>query len=249
MFTILKITPLLAAMLILTPTFGEYRVNMPLENTQGGLLPNGSISFGDKNNSGNEQTPPSTNCIYNGGTFVQMLNSANETFQAGDKVFVYNGKLIGFYSPSNGRNTPNGLSAGKQQSTEEVTTNFELCGDNLENYPVVPPIVTGPPIENPELPTEDPVDDNESDTTPECIFDINTDYSARDEITGKYIMYSAAFGVSATSNNWYYVPADYDPDREGSYIYLDNGDAAERVEGSNPDYTYAGICRVRKILL
>lgn len=167
MFKILKITPLLAAMLILTPTFGEYRVNMPLENTQGGLLPNGSISFGDKNNSGNEQTPPSTNCIYNGGTFVQMLNSANETFQAGDKVFVYNGKLIGFYSPSNGRNTPNGLSAGKQQITEEVTTNFELCGDNLENYPVVPPIVTGPPIENPELPTEDPVDDNESDTTPE----------------------------------------------------------------------------------
>lgn len=62
-------------------------------------------------------------------------------------------------------------------------------------------------------------------------------------------MYSAAFGVSATSNNWYYVPADYDPDREGSYIYLDNGDAAERVEGSNTDYTYAGICRVRKILL
>jgi hypothetical protein len=247
MYKILKITPLLATMLILTPTFAEYQVNMPLETNQGGRLPNGSISFGDKNNSENEQTPPSTNCIYNSGTFVQMLNSANETFQAGDKVFIYNNILIGFYSPSNGRNTPNGLSSGKQQSTEGDTTNFELCGDNLENYPAVPPVVTGPPNENPEFPTEDP-----SDRIPECILNTSSDYAAIETSTGKYFFNSTSFGLNNyNSPRWYYVPENYDPNNPSSYIYFDKSvqTGEPRVSGPNPNYSYAQICRVRKMEL
>lgn len=183
-----------------------------------------------------------------------MLNSANETFQSGDKVFVYNGKLIGFYSPSNGRNTPNGLSAGKQQSVEEVTTNFELCGDNLENYPVVPPVVTGPPIENPELPTEDPElpTEDPSDRTPECILNTSSDYAAIETSTGKYFFNSTSFGLNNyNSLRWYYVPEDYDPNNPSSYIYFDKSEQTgePRVSGPNPNYSYSQICRVRKMEL
>lgn len=151
MFKILKITPLLAAMLILTPTFGEYRVNIPLENTQGGLLPNGSISFGDKDSTGNEGETPSSNCSYSDeGTMVTFFKQDTGPFKAGDKGFVYQGNIIGYYSPSNGYpSVPAGLSAGKLQDRDSTVDNYEICVDDPNSYPSLPNIGGGPPPNDP----------------------------------------------------------------------------------------------------
>lgn len=240
---ILKITPLLAAMLILPPAFAEYRVNLPLETTQGGRLPDGSISFGNQDNSGNNGQTPSANCIYDNNNYIVLMTQAqpDRNYQAGDMMFVANSTVISYFSPSNNKFPKPGLSVGKEMETYEDEKYFEICGDNLSSYPSMGGV---------DQEEEPPVDDHTGpDWTPECILNTNSDYSARDEANNQYIMNSVQFGISITSRTWYHVPNNYDPNVAGSYIYFDNGDAAERESGPNPNYTYAGICRVKKMEL
>lgn len=250
MSRILKITPLLAAMLILSPTFAQYRMNMPLENTQGGNLPNGSISFGDKNNSGNEGETPSTNCSYSqeSGSLVTFFKQDLGPFKAGDRGYIYQGNIIGYYSPSNGYpSVPTGISVGDLKFGDTMTDNYEICVDNANNYPVLPNIAGGPPPidpENPDTGTSGP------DWTPECILNTSSDYAAIETSTGKYFFNSTSFGLNNyNSPRWYYVPANYDPNNPSSYIYFDKSEQTgePRVSGPNPNYTYAQICRVRKM--
>lgn len=248
----LKLTTLLIAMVGILPTLAAYRIAIPLETTQGGALPNGSIIIGDGTNTGNQPTPPSTNCLYDSGTFVQMLKASNGTFESGDRVYIYNNNLIGYYSPSNGLTPPNGLSAGEQKSNDTVTVDFELCGDNLSNYPALPPVGGPPPG-----PIDPPVDDHTGpDWTPECILNTTTDYAAINTSNGTREFHSTTFGLTNfASPRWYYVPDNYDPDASpvstSSYIYFDNSEQTgdSRVSGPNPNYTYSKICRVKKMEL
>lgn len=146
----LKITTLLTALLGILPTLAEYRIHVPIENGQGGPLPNESITFSNSTNPENEQTSPSTNCMFNRGNSIQIFNIPYGPFQAGDKIFTSDYRLVGYYSPSNGRAIPNGLSAGKKQVIRQEFDVFEICADNLEDYPSVSPIIFGeiPPNES-----------------------------------------------------------------------------------------------------
>ena len=242
----LKLTTLLIAMAGILPSLAAYRIAIPLETTQGGYLPNGSIVIGNVNQP-TQPTPPSTNCVYNSETYVQMLKISNPTFEAGDRVFIYNNNLIGYDSPSNGLTPPNGLTAGTQQADLIETTDFELCGDNLESYPALPPIGGGGP---PPGPIDPPVDDQTGpDWTPECILNTTTDYAAINTLNNSREFHSTTFGLNHVAvPNWNYVPADYDPNNPSSYIYFDKSEQTgdPRVSGPNPDFTYSEICRVRK---
>ena len=236
----LKLTTLLIAMACVLPSLASYKMTIPLETTQGGALPDGSINMGNGNGSGNQPTPPSTNCLYDSGTFVKMLNISNGTFGSGDRIYIYNNNLIGYYSPSNGLTPPNGLSAGKQKYNVMDTVDFELCGDNLSNYPALPP-VEGPP---PQPPIDKPVDPEDPDLIPECLpLDTINNYAAYDRVAGKYEYNSTTYGIDHVRVNWVYKPADYDPNRPGSYQYL--REVNDTVSGPNPNYDYNAICRVR----
>lgn len=246
MSKILKITPLLAAMLILTPTFAEYRVNVPLETTQGGRLPDGSISFGDTDNSGNNGETPSANCMYDNNNFIILMTQAqpDRSYQAGDMMFVADSTVISYFSPSNNKFPKPGLSVGKEMETYEDEKYFEICGDNLSNYP---------PMGGVDQEEEPPVDDHTGpDWTPECILNTSSDYSAIETSTDKYFFNSTSFGLNNyNSPHWYYVPENYDPNNPSSYIYFDKSvqTGEPRVSGPNPNYSYAQICRVRKMEL
>lgn len=241
----LKLTTLLIAMACVLPSLASYKMTIPLERTQGGALPDGSINMGNSNGSGNQPTPPSTNCLYDSGTFVKMLKVSNGTFGSGDRIYIYNNNLIGYYSPSNGLTPPNGLSAGEQKSNDMDTVDFELCGDNLSNYPALPP-VGGPPTG-----PIDPPDDGHSgpDWTPECILNTSTDYAAISSTTGQREFHSVQFGLNhLVPSSWNYVPPDYNPNNPTSYVYFDQSEQTgdPRVSGPNADFSYAQICRVRK---
>lgn len=239
----LKLTTLLIAMAGILPSLAAYRIAIPLETTQGGALPNGSIVIGNVNQP-TQPTPPSTNCVYNSESYVQMLKISNPTFEAGDRVFIYNNNLIGYDSPSNGLTPPNGLTAGTQQAELIETTDFELCGDNLESYPALPPIGGGGP---PPGPIDPPVEPEDPDLIPECLpLDTTNNYAAYDRIADKYEYNSTTYGIDHVRVNWVYKPADYDPNRPGSYQYLP--EVNDAVSGPNPNYDYNAICRVKNRL-
>lgn len=243
---ILKLIPLLATMLMLSSSFAEYRVNLPLETTQGGNLPNGSISFG---NTGNEGEPPSTNCIYSqeNGSMATFFKQDVGSFKAGDKGYIYQGKIIGYYSPSNGYpSVPAGISAGVFKIGNPISDNYEICVTNPNSYPALPNIGDAPPPIDPENP-----DNNQSgpDWTPECILNTSTDYAAISNTTGKREFHSIQFGLNhLVPSSWNYVPPDYDRNNPTSYVYFDQSEQTgdSRVSGPNPDFSYSQICRVRK---
>lgn len=232
----LKITALLIAMLGILPTSASFRVTIPLEVEKGGHLSNNTINFGAiKDTNGSE--PQTINCVYNSSNLVQELNSPIGNYQAGDIVYVYNSRVLGFDSPSNGMTHPNGVSKGKKQTTdfENGTTDYEICFNSS----------WVPPTENPNQ----PIDPDNSDWTPECILNTSTDYAAINTTNGKREFHSTTFGLNhLTASGWIYTPEDYDPNRAGSYKYYDNSEQTgdERVSGPNPDFSYSEICRVRK---
>lgn len=255
MSKIIKTTTLLAAIATLLPVMAGYRVTVPLENDQGGALPKGSIIIGQitENNNGNNDTDTTGKvCTYDmSGSMVTLFKQSYGPFKAGDKGYIYNGVPIGFYSPSNGYSgPPSGVARGQIRDSDPEMDNYEICVDESKTYPPVPmPTGSGDDNENPPYvpPTEE--DKTGPDWTPECIFNVNTDYSAYDRVNRQYVMQSSQFGISVISRTWYHVPSDYDPDRAGSYIYLDNSSKTGTSSGSNPDYDYAGICRVKKMEL
>lgn len=235
----IKLTSLLISTMVILPTFGSYRVTIPLEIKQGGALQNNTISFGTDKNTNSGETP-STNCIYNSGSLVQVLRSPVEIYQAGDRAYIYNNNLLGFYSPSNGMTPPSGLSMGKKQtlSFEAPADDYEICFDS--NWPK--------PNENTDEPIG-PSGPSGPDWTPECILNTSTDYAAINTTNGAREFHSQTFGLNhLTVPHWIYTPADYDPNRAGSYKYYDNSEQTgdERVSGPNPDFSYSEICRVRK---
>lgn len=110
MSKLLKITTL---MMIITSfsqlTFAAYKVSVPLEMDAGGGLPNGSVSFGDKDNTGTDEgETPSTNCIFNDENRVVRLNvqDPDRLFEIGDLMFLANEMVISYSSPSNNK-SPN----------------------------------------------------------------------------------------------------------------------------------------------
>jgi hypothetical protein len=250
----IKLTALLVAIASVSPSFAEFSVLIPLELTNGGSLPTGSIVIGS--GSGSESNDnQSGNCQYNGetGYMVTYFKQPMGALKAGDKGYVYQGRIIGFYSPSNGHSgPPSGVTEGALKESNPQMDNYEICVDDSKIYPTVPmPSGGGYEDDEEEPPYNPPEQEDQSgpDWTPECIFNINSDYSAYDTVNGKYVMQSSTFGISVISNTWYHVPSDYDPDREGSYVYLHNANRIPSVSGPNPNYEYTEICRVRKILL
>ena len=135
---------ILPSLLFSNFVFAEYMVKVPLESSGGGQLPNHSIIIGSGSGS---QTPdtPSTNCIYTAGSsYVYVMGPDGEEspsgdfFVQGDKVFFYNGTIIGYSSPSNGYSKPNGLNTGAQKATSFVGGIItEICADNLDSYPAI----------------------------------------------------------------------------------------------------------------
>lgn len=244
MSKIFKVTTLLSAILILSPTFANYRMTIPLESNIGGRLPNGSINFNQKDNENNQDNSVSNNCVYDNTHYVEVMNQDNyhRRAKAGDATFVVNANVISIYSPSNNEFPKPGLSYGKEMETYPEASYFEICGDNLESYP---------PIGNPDGP--EPVDENSGpDWTPECILNTTSDYAAINTTNGTRMFNSVTFGLTNfASPKWYYVPDNYDPENPSSYIYFDQqeSEGGSRVTGPNPDYTYAPLCRVRKMLL
>lgn len=240
----LKLTTLLIAMVGILPTFASYRIAIPLETTQGGALPNGSIVIGDGTNPDTSQ-PPSSNCIYDGGTFVVTLTGPEDKFKVGDKFYWYNGTVIAWDSPTNGYNAPAGLSMGAFKMHDPESTNVdmhELCADDPSSYPpFVFPDDPGPP----DVPDEpEPID---PDYTPECLpLDTTNNYAAYDKVAREYEYHSVTYGLNHVRANWTYKPADYDPNRPGSYQYLPEQN--DTVSGPNPNYEYNAICRVNKRL-
>lgn len=247
-----KLTTLLIAMVSIVPTLASYNMSIPLETALGGALPDGSINIGNGTDSGNPSTPPSSNCIYDNGTFVVQLNRPDDGFQKGDKFYWYNGIVIAWDSPSNGFTAPAGLSTGAFKTTnpEQQTDDLhELCADNPSSYPpfVFPTGPDGPP---PTGPIDPPINDQTGpDWTPECILNTSTDYAAQSKSTGKREFHSVTFGLNhLVPSGWNYVPSDYNPNNPTSYIYFDHSEQTgdPRVSGPNADFTYAEICRVRK---
>lgn len=250
----IKLTTLLVAMASISPSFAAFSVLIPLELTNGGSLPTGSIVIGS-GNGGASNDNSSSNCLYNGDSanMVTYFKESMGALKAGDRGYVYQGNIIGFYSPSNGYSgPPAGVSVGSLQESSLSMDNYEICVDDSKTYPTLPmPSGGGYEDDEEEPPYTPPEQEDQTgpDWTPECILNVNSDYSAYDNVTHKYIMQSATFGISIVSNTWYHVPSDYDPDRAGSYIYLHNANNQPSVSGSNPDYSYAEICRVKKMLL
>jgi len=255
MSKIIKRTALIAAAITLVPVMAGYRVSLPLENAQGGSLPNGSIIIGQGNgNSSNENNDTDTTgktCTYiPEGSMVTEFKQAMGALKAGDKGYVYNGNIIGFYSPSNGYSgPPSGVASGSLKESNPEMNNYEICVDENKSYPTVPMPMPEDDNDFPPYVPPEQEDHTGPDWTPECIFNINSDYSAYDKVNRQYVMQSSQFGISIISRTWYHVPADYNPDRAGSYIYLDNSYKTGKFSGPNPDYEYAGICRVRKMEL
>lgn len=255
MSNLIKPIALFAAIITALPVFAGYRISVPLENLQGGSLPTGSIVIGNNNPStpsDNNDTSGKT-CTYDpvNGSMVTLFKQPMGPLKVGDRGYLYNGNIIGFYSPSNGHSgPPSGLAYGAKKESNSSMENFEICVDESKTYPTVPmPSGGGDDDDEPPYTPPEQEDQTGPDWTPECIFNINSDYSAYDRVNRQYVMQSSQFGISVISRTWYHVPADYDPEREGSYIYLDNSDDTGVVSGPNPDYDYAGICRVRKMLL
>lgn len=99
----LKLTTLLIAMIGILPTFAAYRIAIPLETTQGGSLPNGSIIIGDgpppgptnppvDDHTGPDWTPE---CILNTSSDYAAINTSNGTREFHSTTFG----LINFSSP------------------------------------------------------------------------------------------------------------------------------------------------------
>lgn len=232
----IKLTSLLITTMVILPTFGSYRVTIPLEIKQGGALQNNTIIFGTDKNTNDGETP-STNCIYNSQNKVQILTSQIGQYQIGDTGYIFNNRMIVIASPSNGTTAPDGLSMGKKQGANKdvPADDYEICFDS--NWP--------DPTESPNQ----PIDPDNSDWTPECILNTSTDYAAINTINGTREFHSQTFGLNhLTVPHWIYTPADYDPNRADSYKYYDNSEQTgdERVSGPNPDFSYSEICRVRK---
>jgi hypothetical protein len=244
----LKLTTLLIAMVGILPTFAAYRIAIPLETTQGGALPTGSIVLGNVTNPDNGTPPPaSTNCIYNDDNLVVVFNKENSVYKVGDELYGYNQTIIGFNIPSRGFTVPSGLSKGarKDDGSNPDAMMYEICSDNFSSYPSLPPL-SGP---GPE-PIDPPVDDRSGpDWTPECILNTTTDYAALNTLNNSREFHSTTFGLNHVAvPNWNYVPADYDPNNPSSYIFFDKSEQSgdPRVSGPNPNFSYSEICRVRK---
>jgi hypothetical protein len=246
MSKLLKITTMLMITSFSQFTFAAYQVALPLEMDAGGGLPDGSISFGDKGNTDNGENP-SNNCIYDDNNLVVVYEQPDREFQIGDMMFIFNQSVISYYSPSNNKFIKPGLSKGKQMESYPEGKLFEICGDNLSSYPMMPP------VDMDERPPED--DHTGPDWTPECILNTSTDYAATNIIDGTQEFHSNTFGLNHLKlDNWYYVPDDYDPDRSptntSSYIYFDNySEGDERISGPNPNFEYSEICRVKNMEL
>lgn len=153
---------ILPSLLFSNFVFAEYMVKVPLESSGGGQLPNHSIIIGSGSGS---QTPdtPSTNCIYTAGSsYVYVMGPDGEEspsgdfFVQGDKVFFYNGTIIGYSSPSNGYSKPNGLNTGAQKATSFVGGIItEICADNFDSYPAIGNSTPPPPPPPPPPPDEE----------------------------------------------------------------------------------------------
>lgn len=147
MYKILKNTVLLTAILVLMPAFASYRMNVPLEITQGSGLPNGSILFGDNTISPENGEETKNNCIFEDGTFVVYLDKDEDEYKAGDQFYWYKSQVIAWYSPSNGYTLPEGLSLGTIQKSHPENPDdilYSLCADHPESYP--PMVIKGPDV-------------------------------------------------------------------------------------------------------
>jgi hypothetical protein len=252
MSKLLKITTMLMITSLSQFTLAGYQIALPLEMDAGGGLPNGSVSFGDKDNTGPEGEIPSTNCIFNSENRVIQVNEyiPDRAYQIGDLIFVGNEMVIGYYSPSNNKVPKPGLSKGKQISTNQYEKYFEICADDLSIYPILGDVDE---VED----DRPPIDDHTGpDWTPECILNTSSDYAAINKSNSSREFHSTTFGlINFASPRWYYVPADHDPDASpvttSSYIYFDKSEQTgdPRVTGPNPNYTYSEICRVKKMEL
>lgn len=238
----LKLTTLLIAMVGILPTLASYTMSIPLETTKGGALPNGSINFGDKDSDGNGESP-ANNCLYDNKNYIILVTEAqpDRHYEVGDMIFVAGERTISYYSPSNSKFPKPGLSRGKEMESYSDETYFEICGDNLENYPIMGGVDSD---YNPELPDDDQTG---PDWTPECLpLDTINNYAAYDKVAREYEYHSTTYGLDHVRADWTYKPADYDPNRPGSYQYLP--EASDTVSGPNPNYEYNAICRVNKRL-
>jgi hypothetical protein len=147
----LKVTTLLIAMVGILPTLASYRITIPLEISQGGALPNGSIVIGNVTNPDNGTPPPaSTNCLYDENNLVVVFKRGNSVYNAGDEMYGYNQTIIGFNIPSRGFTVPSGLSKGarKDDGSNTDAMMYEICSDNFSSYPSLPPL-SGPGPEEP----------------------------------------------------------------------------------------------------
>ena len=247
MSKLLKITTMLMITSLSQFTLAGYQVALPLETDDGGGLPNGSVSFGDKDNTGTDEGEiPSTNCIFNDENRVVKLNvqDPDRLFEIGDLMFLANEMVISYSSPSNNESPKPGLSKGKEMETTPHATLYEICADDLSIYPIMGP------VDEDERP---PVDDHTGpDWTPECILNTSSDYAAINTTNDTREFHSTTFGLTNyTPSRWFYVPDNYEFDNPSSYIYFDKSEQTgdPRVTGPNPNYSYSEICRVRKMVL
>lgn len=247
MSKLLKITTMLMITSLSQLTLAGYQVALPLEMEAGGGLPNGSISFGDKDNTGNGGETPD-NCRYDNEHRVIQVNEYVEErpFEIGDLIFIYSDTVIGYYSPSNNKSPKPGLSKGKEMESNQYVKIFEICGDNLNDLSKYPPVGD---VDEDERP---PIDDHTGpDWTPECILNTSTDYAAINILDGTREFHSTTFGLNHLKpDNWYYVPDGYDPDSSpttiSSYIYFDKfREDDTRISGPNPNLEYSELCRVK----
>lgn len=244
MSKLLKITTILMLASFSQLTLSGYQVALPLEMEAGGGLPNGSISFGDKDNTGNGGETPD-NCRYDNEHRVIQVNEyvVERPFEIGDLIFVYSDTVIGYYSPSNSKFPKPGLSKGKEMESNQYVKIFEICGDNLNDLSKYPPVGD---VDEDERPPIDEDDHTGPDYTPECLpLDTTNNYAAYDEITGKYEFHSVTYGLNHIESGKKYIPPDYDPNRAGSYIYL--REMNDAVFGPKPNNWYNAVCRVKKI--
>jgi len=211
-----------------------YRVKIPLEISNGGRLPNGTIIIGGGTNTGGSTGGNNGGSTggNNGGNTGGNTNGNTDCYFSIDDSHYYaeiyeNGNLVHISKFYNANSMSNGVKGKTKQVMEEGNEKSvisEICFNG--EAPVVEattPIVIGPPI---EVPTTPPTNNYKEWKSGECRFGNGyndgysygfTQVSGSDEYAGKQLFTDAAVG------SW------------GTYHYTDSGYKAP-AGAVNTDY-------------